>query len=408
MRRRDFLAFSAAGLVSPFTARAAEKDAPGPGAMRRRLAEHRLEKIEVFHISESFGRFVGRNARHGPTGRGSSYQVRRLTTDRGATGWAMSYGPGEKLQKYIGSRLSDLIDPVDGTRRELHPLQMALYDLAGSVLDMPVYGMLGGQGTREPLVYSGAIYFEDLEDRHEKSGVDAVLAACRQDYEAGYRAFKLKMGRGHRWMDRAEGLKRDIDVTRAVREEFPDCRVLVDANDGWPVEDAVEFVEQTADCDMFWIEEPFRENREDLLTLHEAMERVGCEAYIADGEARSDQADEPWRYGGYTHEFIERLYSLADEDLVDVFLLDLGIVGFSNWRRIMPELQEAGVQAAPHTWAWAPRTYYAAHLAAGAGNVLIVEGIPARSEQIDYGDWRIEGGRLHVPEIPGWGLKLNA
>jgi D-galactarolactone cycloisomerase len=64
------------------------------------------------------------------------------------------------------------------------------------------------------------------------------------------------------------------------------------------------------------------------------------------------------------------------EKLIDVFLLDLGIVGFTRYRHIMPEIQKAGVLVSPHTWMWTPRPYYTAQLDAGVGNVVIVEGIP--------------------------------
>lgn len=34
--------------------------------------------------------------------------------------------------------------------------------------------------------------------------------------------------------------------------------------------------------------------------------------------------------------------------LVDVLVLDLGIVGFTRWRQLMPELAKAGIKASPH------------------------------------------------------------
>jgi L-alanine-DL-glutamate epimerase-like enolase superfamily enzyme len=110
-------------------------------------------------------------------------------------------------------------------------LDLPLHDLAARILGVPVHRMIGGAGPKSLPVYSGAVYFEDLEERRVK-GVPAVVAACAQDHAAGYRAFKLKMGRGAKWMEAKAGLKRDIDVVRAVRERFPDCRVLVDANNG--------------------------------------------------------------------------------------------------------------------------------------------------------------------------------
>jgi hypothetical protein len=42
-----------------------------------------------------------------------------------------------------------------------------------------------------------------------------------------------------------------------------------------------------ADCNLFWIEEPFDEHREGLMRLKEHMNKVDCKAYIADGEGRT-------------------------------------------------------------------------------------------------------------------------
>ena len=159
-----------------------------------------------------------------------------------------------------------------------------------------------------------------------------------------------------------------------------------------------------ADCDLFFIEEPFAENRDDLKRLRDHMARVGCKALIADGEGRSSAADEIWKYGGYAKEWVDNLYALAAEGLVDVFVFDLAIVGFSRWRHVMPELVKAGVKAAPHLWGGTPRPFYCAHLGAGVGNVLIVEGIPGVGTDLDYGHFKIDNGDVVVPKVPGFGL----
>ena len=127
---------------------------------------------------------------------------------------------------------------------------------------------------------------------------------------------------------------------------------------------------------------------------------------IADGERRKRQADPLTRHGGYVEEFTDRLYRLAEAKLVDVFVMDLGIVGFTRWRKLMPELAQAGIKASPHLWMWTPRTYYCAQLAAGVGNVCILGGIPGQSREIDYSAYEIRDGMLAVPETPGFGLKL--
>ena len=377
-----------------------------PQPARKSLSEHRIQRIEACTLHDRYPRLVGRNARRGHHGTGGQYQIRILTTDKGARGWGMSHGPDEQVQKFVGAKVSDLFDVVEGTNEDALLLDIPLHDLAGSILGLPVYAILGAKGPRKLPIYSGAIYFDDLDPENKPRGIAGVLTSCQQDYEAGYRAFKLKIGRGFKWMPKEEGIKRDIEVTRAVREKFPNCLILVDANDGYTCEDMMRYLSAVADCDLFWIEEPFPENKDDLMRLKEHMAKVGCKALIADGETRTERSSNWWRYGGYSQRHIENLFALAEAKLVDVFVLDLGIVGFTNWRRIMPELEQAGVKASPHTWAWIPRPYYVAQLAAGVGNVIIIEGIPGKTEGVDYSAYKFVDGQIIVPDLPGFGLKL--
>ena len=370
------------------------------------LAVHRIVKITARQVRDRFPRSIGPNARGRPVGGGGSYQVRTITTDQGAEGWAMCHLSDEAVQNFVGMRVGDLFDVQTGATEAAGALGRALHDLAGNILGLPVWKLIGAAGPKANLLYSGAIYMEDVWPTDAPRGIPAVLAACQQDYDVGYRAFKLKIGRGFKWMPRKEGLRRDIEVTQSVKEQFPDCRILVDANDAFTVDEAIEYVRSVADCDLYWIEEPFEEDYDGLKRLKDAMARFGCKAMIADGERRNSQADPPTRHGGYVEEFTDRLYRLAEAKLVDVFVLDLGIVGFTRWRKLMPELIKAGIKASPHLWMWTPRTYYCAQLAAGVGNVCIIEGIPGRARDIDYSAYKINGGKLVVPEAPGFGLKL--
>jgi len=348
----------------------------------RELTEHRIARIEAHQSNDRYPRSVGRNSGGNPVGHGSSRPIRILVTDKGARGGAMSGVSDEQAQKFIGARVSDLFDVARGAAEAAHPIELPLYDLAGNLLKRPVCGLLGAAGPREVPIYSGSIYFDDLEPPETPRGVPGVLASCQQDYDAGYRAFKLKIGRGFKWIPGQPGIQRDIEVTRAVRQRFPDCKVLVDANDGYTPDDF-------------------------LRKLREHMAKVGCRALIVDGESRSERAQQPWRYGGYTPRHIETLFALAREKLVDVFNLDLGIVGYTRWRQVMPELVQAGAQASPHTWAGTPRPYYAAHLAAGIGNIVIVEGIPGTATGLDYSAYRFADGKLVVPDAPGFGIGLS-
>ena len=380
------------------------------------LDSHRLQGIKAYKVRDRFPRFVGRNAKGEPQKYGGSIQIRVLTTDQGVEGWGSSHVPDEEVLPLIGEKISDLIDPESGTGEHAMRLDLPLHDLAGQILGKPVYDLLGARGSTHVPIYSGSIYFDDLEPERSPGGLPALVASCQQDYDAGYRAFKLKLGRGFKWMDLEKGLQRDIEAVQAVREAFPKCKILVDANDSYTCDNFLRFLASVADCDLYWIEEPFEENEADLTRLKEHMAKVGCNALIAEGEAGSRHArpegetgrpKTPTRYGGYPMWHIDHLYMLGEKGLVDVFIIDLGIVGFTRWRRVMPELEKASVLASPHTWCWCIRPHYAAQLAAGVGNVVIVEGIPGETERLDYSNYEMADGNMVVPDLPGFAIPLK-
>ncbi len=403
MHRRRFIATtSSASLLSasPLAAAAAEPTPKWPAD----LSAHRIARVDSRSSQDRYARSLGPNAKRGPHGQGYARRLATITTDQGATGMGICWPPPEKLEPFIGAKISDLFDLVTGTTTEAAILDYVLHDLVGVIRQQPVYQLLGAKGPSAVDIYSGAIYMDDLMPKDRPEGVKAVLDACQMDHDAGYRAFKLKVGRGAKWMPRKEGVQRDIEVTRAVRERFPDSKILVDANDGFTLDDAKAYVSGVADCNLFWIEEPFPEERENLLRLREHMRRVDCLAYLADGETRHGSAPEPWEWGEYTREHIETFFSLAEEDLLDVCVFNIGTLGFSRWRRNMPVFKEAGVLAAPHLWGCTPKPFYAAHLAAGVGNVLIVEGIPGVGQHLDYSQYKLVDGKLRIPDVPGFGL----
>ena len=72
----------------------------------------------------------------------------------------------------------------------------------------------------------------------------------------------------------------------------------------------------------------------------------------------------------------------------------------------MPELKEMNTLTSPHAWGTLLKTHYAAHIAAGLGNVCTLEGVTCFSDEIDFGDYPISGGKMRVSDEPGFGMKL--
>jgi L-alanine-DL-glutamate epimerase-like enolase superfamily enzyme len=357
------------------------------------LHAHRIARIEHAELRSHYPRTIGKNSHLDSHGSGPATPIALIHTDQGAVGWGLTTA-STPSSGIIGRRVGELFDPAQGVIVEAAlPLDFALHDLAGVILNQPVYRMLGATAAQAVPCYDGAIYMDDLDPEDAPRGIDIVLEHCAHDYALGYRAFKLKIGRGYRWMDGENGLRRDIEVTRAVRERYPDCDILVDANDGYSGEGFLLYLDGVVDCRLFWIEEPFRETREDLLRLRRYLDKKSPETLIADGELRPD---------------IPLLLDLAREKLLDVLLMDIVGLGLTPWRRLMPTLKEMGIQASPHAWGVPLKTLYTAQLAAGLGNVVTVEGVPGTAAAIDCTGYRLEEGLLYVPDAPGWGIGAPA
>lgn len=371
------------------------------------LAEHSIDRIEVRALERRYPREIGHNAKWGPHGKNSQVNACVIFTDQGASGWGFCGTPEDELRRFIGRPLSALFRPETGTAPEALAIDRALHDLAGKVMDQPVWRMLGARGGRSIPVYSGAIYFDDLNPDGEPPGVGALLDACRQDASAGHAHFKLKIGRGFRCMDRQAGDARDVEVTRLVREHFPNAHLLVDGNDGYTPDRACRYLEQVADCNLYWIEEAFEETPSGLRMLRTAVEKLSPNTLIADGESRHGRhQDPPGRFGSWQAEHLEELYALCERGLLDVLLMDVGGMGFTAWRQVMPRIQAIRALGSPHAWGEPFKTYYAAQIGCGLGGVPIVEGVPGHVEGVDDSGYVLQDGILTLPDSPGFGMDL--
>ncbi len=348
------------------------------------LSRHVISSVTTAEIGYRYLRPVGRNSFRGDHGSGGTATAYVVETDRGAGGWGLPLYDGDP-GRLVGRNLAELIDPERGVIEPAAEfLDYPLHDLAARILEVPVYAMLGSAGTPRVRCYSGGIYFDDLDS---PTGIEVIRANLQQDHEFGFRDFKLKLGRGYRWMDPRAGLERDIEVTRLARELYPDADILVDPNDGYTANTLTTYLGAVGDCRLYWIEEPFAERWEDFRFLRELLGTSGPK--IADGEFDPDE---------------EHILKLAQEGLLDVALMDVVGHGLTAWRRTMPRLVEASTEASPHAWGDPLKTLYAAHLAAGLGNIPIVEGVPGYTEGTD--SYTLDDGHLILSDRPGFGIDL--
>ena len=196
--------------------------------------------------------------------------VLRLRTDAGITGWAsVSFGMIAGGPRVVETILQQEVKPVLAGQDPAFPrriraelwkaleyngvggvvqfaiaaVDIAVWDILGKNAGLPVYKMLGAYRDRMP-VYSmcGWYYDNDGDLSHYKRSLSEAM-------EQGYRAVKIKVGRG------------DIDDdVRRIRLAFDTIgkgkRVMVDANQVFNRNEALRRGRIYQELGCFWYEEP--------------------------------------------------------------------------------------------------------------------------------------------------------
>ena len=99
-------------------------------------------------------------------------------------------------------------------------VEMALWDLQGKFQNKSLARLIGGR--REEVAAGVSIGFQH--------SIDQLLNIVRANISAGYRRIKIKIRPGH-----------DLELVKAVRSEFPEVPLQVDANSTYQLTDAKAF-----------------------------------------------------------------------------------------------------------------------------------------------------------------------
>ena len=397
MNRRNFLGYAAyTGLAAMLPGTISASATNFTSDQNNELDYHIIDNLRFTSVKLSYPRLVGKNAQLGIHGHGPTVTLCTLSTKQGASGIGMLRGSEEKAEEIFnqikGKKVSEVFSVDSGVTDLVQVFDIPLHDLAGVILKKPVYQLLGQESPIITKCYSGMVYMDDVDIKDTRKAFDKILEECFYDYNRGYRQFKLKIGRGFKWMPAEEGLKRDVEITHMVNRYFPDVDILVDANDGYTVKNFIRYLEQLEDISIWWIEEPFRETVDDFTVLRKWLnDNRKRNTLLADGEARPD---------------LNLALEMGKKQVLDVYLEDVMGYGFTNWRKLMPRLIENGLQASPHNWGDYLKTIYTGHLAGGIGNVVTNEGVTCFSSDIDFGFNRVENGVFIPSSSPGFGVTL--
>ncbi len=341
-----------------------------------------------------------------------SYSERRIcivkiTTDDGLVGWGEGYGPADIIQSGIKHLTPNLIgkNPIqnetlwfdlyrkslDFARRgvltaSISALDIALWDIKGKYLNLPVSVLLGGQLRKRVVPYATGLYFS------KENCLPKRLAEEARDYvKQGFRAIKMKVGLS---------IEKDIQHIKHVRNAIGDTPLMIDANHAYSLREALQLAKMAEPYNISWFEEPV--SPEYYHQYKQLREKTSIP--IAGGEC------EYLRFG---------FYELLKNNCLDILQLDIcASGGLTEAKRIATLASTFGVEIVPHTWGTGIAFHAALHFIAN------LEPTPGRlyppdfyieydrtenaiREQLTRPSLLMENGYINIPQSPGLGIEVN-
>jgi L-alanine-DL-glutamate epimerase-like enolase superfamily enzyme len=261
-------------------------------------------------------------------------------------------------------------------------VDIALWDLLGESAKQPVYRLLGGKTKPRIPVYASRLYAA------ESSELAAEATRYKND---GYKAMKLRFGWGP--ADGAEGMQRNVELVRSVRESVGnEIDVMADAYMGWTLDYAKRMLPLLEPFHLRWLEEPVIP---DDIQGYAELKSYG-RIPIAGGE----------------HEFT--LYGFRDllqARAVDYIQFDTNRVGGITQARKIAALAEAhSVPVIPHAGQMHNYHIVMASLNSPMAEYFPMVDVEVGNELFWYlfaGEPRAKDGFIDLDEAPGLGLTID-
>jgi L-alanine-DL-glutamate epimerase-like enolase superfamily enzyme len=252
---------------------------------------------------------------------------------------------------------------------------------------------MGGAGAEKVPVYDGSIYFADLLPQYADRWQERFCEEIDMGLAIGHRAFKIKIGRGSKWMPRDEGDVRDVEVIRLIRRHAGNnVRLGVDANNGYDLAGAKRFLEKVADAKLAFVEELFPETVDECLSLKEFIKARGWATLLADGETQSELAA--------FKPFIAR-------KAIDIYQGDMNHFGIDGILTEAAWAAEQKLHVAPHNWGSLGGYFQQLHVGRAIPNFYRAEHDPLSNKVLVADGYDRKEGLATVPQSLGFGLVID-
>jgi L-rhamnonate dehydratase len=258
-------------------------------------------------------------------------------------------------------------------------IDIALWDIKGKALGLPVWKLLGGGFHQKIRCYASSLFGSTPRETGE---------LARRYRDRGFSAVKFG------WDPMGKDAATDVALVREARKGLgtgPD--LMIDAGLVWDAKTALQRANAFAEHDIFWLEEPLRpDDYEGYRRLAEATP-----VRIAAGEEESNR---------------QSFLDLMDRGRIDVVQVDLTRCGgFTEAMKIAALAWDRGLPVANHGFTTYINVAAALHWLNAIPNALICEFVAEEEttlrDVITRQKIRAVDGLLEIPQDPGLGIELD-
>ena len=325
----------------------------------------------------------------------------RISTDAGLIGWGEAYalaGVRAAIHEVLAPLLIGedpcqvrrlwprLWDATFGNGFAVGGVDIALHDLWGKALGVPVHQLYGGARRTQIPVYASSGYIQGLEPAEQWPAEVAGLV------ERGFRAVKLKIGKC--------APDEELRVLGRLRSSLPDVKVMVDVWGAYSQASALRVGRELERLGVYWYEEPLPQ-----------AGYVGYESLTAELDIAVA--------GGEMLQSRQAFKELFDRHAVDIVQPDASICGGIGEVLFVADLARLyGIQCVPHTWNGAIMNVATLHIAAALPDATRLPGADPPLLEFDttenpfMTDELVEqlpliDGCFALPTAPGLGVEVD-
>jgi len=272
-------------------------------------------------------------------------------------------------------------------------IEMALWDICGKELNVPVWRLLGGK-TRERLKIYTHLGFGAMTPVYESMDGARVTERAREVIARGYRALKVVFIPYTHYTASPRQLGDVAGMMQGLREAVgEDVEIMIDFHGRCASTSvALQYIDVLAPYRPLFVEEPIPPGDAPAMRLIQDKSSVP----IATGERLVDRKE-------FDDLFRLRAINIAQPDLCHVG-------GFSEARKIAAMAETAGVGVAPHNPLGPLAGVAALHFGIATPNFVIQEemsgAVPWYHDVVDS-PIRMQDGHWLIPDRPGLGVEVR-